>query len=247
MASHSLTCIAASTRPASCHSTIPLTSARSPRTTTLSVCSFGARPTYSMPRSYWSVKKYGARSYATSSPSMLRAATLPCSIALSQCSTRTRCPSTRMVVVGDVADGVHVRVGRAQPGVDEHAVVRGEPGRLGERGPRRRADGHDDAARRAAPRRRRPAPGPARRPRRTPRAGGRRRARGAGRRRSAPIRSPITPSSGCDCGSTTVTSQPIVRAAAATSRPIQPAPTITTRGCSWSADRREAQSSRVRR
>ena len=43
-----------------------------------------------MPRSYWSVKKYGWRSYAASSPSIARAACRPWWIALSQCSTRTR-------------------------------------------------------------------------------------------------------------------------------------------------------------
>ena len=47
-----------------------------------------------MPRSYWSVKKYGSRWYSSPASSRLRAATLPCSIAVSQCSTRIRRPRT---------------------------------------------------------------------------------------------------------------------------------------------------------
>ena len=62
-----------------------------------------------------------------------------------------------------------------------------------------------------------------------------------------PIRSPITASSGAVVGSMIVTVQPCCRAAAATSRPIQPAPTTTTSPPLRSLSRSASESSIVRR
>ena len=82
-----------------------------------------AQPEYSMPRSYWSEKKYGSGRSSTSWPSIALAAAGPPSRALAQCSTRTR-PSSGVVDVGHVAGGVDVRVGGPQRRVDQRRRCR---------------------------------------------------------------------------------------------------------------------------
>ena len=81
------------------------------------------------------------------------------------------------------------------------------------------------------------------------RRGGRRpRGPGAGRRTASPARCPRTRSSGTGRASTTVTSWPRWRQVAATSEPMKPAPTTTTRpGEASRSARRARQSSSVRR
>src|SRR5580693_5547980 len=54
----------------------------------------------------------------------------------------------RVVVVGDVADGVDVRVAGTQGGVDQHAVVQVETGRFGQGQVGGHADPGDDRVRR---------------------------------------------------------------------------------------------------
>ena len=90
--SHTLTFIAASTWLSSSNQNATNSRASlSPRTTTLAVESALAWPTYSMPRSYWSLKKYGRFSYrAVLLPNSALAATAGWLSALAQCSTLIR-------------------------------------------------------------------------------------------------------------------------------------------------------------
>ena len=90
MTSQTPTFMPATTRSPTIQKAMNSRLAGSPRKTTRS--QLRAKPAYSMPTSYWSEKKYGRVSYASSRPSMLRAAAGPWLSALAQCSTRIRSP-----------------------------------------------------------------------------------------------------------------------------------------------------------
>ena len=160
-------------------------------------------------------------------------------------------PEQRMVVVGDVARREDAVGARAQRGVDEDPVVDvehafGQPGARGatptpisdrvavQDGPVARA--HALGAAVALDRLDAAAEVQLRRRGRRARRGRRRRARGRGR-----------PRAGTDCGSTSATSIPRWRAEAATSQPIHPAPTTTSRPPASSTPRSASESSSVRR
>ena len=156
-----------------------------------------------------------------------------------------------VVGVGDVAGGEHAVRAGLQVLVDEDPVVDGDPGLLGELGARLHADAddHEVAVEHARRRwcghaRRRPRP---RRPRRRcPSASGRRGRcgrRGRWRRHRCPARA----RAGRVIGSRTVTSRPRWRAEAATSAPIQPAPTTTTVPPRSRRSRSASESSTLRR
>ena len=180
-----------------------------------------------MPRSYWSVKKYGQPVVH----GVLAEHGLRGDLRLVQ---RVRpvldpdaAPQQRVEGVGDVADGEDVRVGacaaarrrgRRCPRPGRPSAARSTFGRDADADDDR--VGRDDAAVAELDRPSRPT-GPRGRRRRSRRTAGRRRARGAGRRTPAPPRGPSTRSSGSSALSSTVTWLP---AAAGGGRGLEPDP-----------------------
>ena len=181
---------------------------------------------------------------------MLRAAAGPWCSAFAQCSTRIALAVERVLDVRDVAGGEHVRRARPQQLVDEDAVVDGEAGLLGEARARLHADADDDEVA----------------VERLPVGGAHAldRARALEGLDAGPEQHPhavvgvdvavdgaeLGPQHALQRhrgGSTTVTSRPRWRADAATSAPIQPAPTTTTEPPRSSRARSASESSTLRR
>ena len=202
-----------------------------------------------MPRSYWSVKKYGSSSYAAS---LARASTRAATAGWLQRvgpvldpDPVDRATGGRASAMSPTAQmsGSLVRSER----VDEHAVVDVEPGALGQL---ERWVAHRPRRARCRPARAVPSA------RRTPVARavvrrdlrdagteleGRRRARGAGRRRPVAISGPSTADSGRSAASMTVTSTPV---GAGGGRRLQPDPAAADHDQPAAVSERVAESRR---
>ena len=191
-----------------------------------------ACPMYSMPRSYWSVKKYGSSVVDDVLAEHRSRRDGPAVEGVGPVLDPDPGAEDRVLRGGHVTGGVDVGCGRPQRRVDGHAVVDREPGGFRELERRPDPDADDDRVgidfsrpsnRPPIARRRRP--GAVRR--RCPTAG-RHRVRDAESAKTSPHRHRAPAAAAGPPLSSTVTSAPWCRAAAATSSPIQPAPMTTT-------------------